>query len=298
MNVLITGNNGYIGSFLIDRLHKRSLLNTNEINIVVYDAKFEKLNADNLKNIDAVVHLAGYTNAKESFNETKILNELNINKTISFIDLCKNVGIKMFIFPSTSSVYGVDGESEVFEDDDLVINPQSPYAEAKFVIEKYIISNLGKKTKFLIPRFGSVFGISKNMKYHTAINKFCLSAVKGEPLLLWKDNYSQERPYVDLETVLHYILFSLNKFTEPNKSLMSYWNNTYNVVSVNIKLKSIIEIITKIKPDVKLEFEKGPLVNQFSYKVSTQKLESTGFKMKNKIEETIRETIMTIDNLI
>tara|TARA_B100001287_G_C22472531_1_gene430376 strand:- start:283 stop:558 length:276 start_codon:yes stop_codon:yes gene_type:complete len=84
MNVLITGNNGYIGSFLIDRLQKRSLLNTNEINIVVYDAKFEKLNADNLKNIDDVVHLAGYTNVKESFNETKILNELNIDKTISF----------------------------------------------------------------------------------------------------------------------------------------------------------------------------------------------------------------------
>ena len=291
MNILITGNSGYIGSYLIDNfLEIEEWMHPLLDNIIVYDMKFENLNISHLTNIDAVIHLAGMTDAPGSFNNKEKIEEINIDKTKDFIMKCKETKVKKFIFPSTTSVYGISDEKIMYEDDDSVINPQSPYAEAKLTIEKFIISNLGEDTKYLIPRFGSVFGLSKTMKFHTAINKFCYSAATGNPLIIWKENYNQVRPYVDLETVFKFILSSLIKAITSE-----YWNNIYNVVSANMKLKDVISIIKRIEKNIELNFVKGPLINQHSYEVSIEKLEKTGFIITNRIEDSIEDIMNSLN---
>ena len=291
MNILITGSKGYIGSYLIDNfLEIEEWMHPLLDNIIVYDMKFENLNISHLTNIDAVIHLAGMTDAPGSFNNKEKIEEINIDKTKDFIMKCKETKVKKFIFPSTTSVYGISDEKIMYEDDDSVINPQSPYAEAKLTIEKFIISNLGEDTKYLIPRFGSVFGLSKTMKFHTAINKFCYSAATGNSLIIWKENYNQVRPYVDLETVFKFILSSLIKAITSE-----YWNNIYNVVSANMKLKDVISIIKRIEKNIELNFVKGPLINQHSYEVSIEKLEKTGFIITNRIEDSIEDIMNSLN---
>ena len=143
MNILITGNLGYIGSYLIDNfLEIEEWMYPLLDNIIVYDMKFENLNISHLTNIDAVIHLAGLTDAPGSFKNKEKIEEINIDKTKDFIMKCKETKVKKFIFPSTTSVYGISDEKIMYEDDDSVINTQSPYAEAKLTIEKFIMSNL------------------------------------------------------------------------------------------------------------------------------------------------------------
>ena len=40
--------------------------------------------------------------------------------------------------------------------------------------------------KFMSFRFGTIAGVSKGMRFHTAINKFCFNAALNEKILVYK----------------------------------------------------------------------------------------------------------------
>ena len=143
MNILITGGCGHIGSELI-----RSNITT-EHSITVVDnlltqrycslfdlpnsIKFlekdiKDLTVHDLANIDIVIHLAAITNAAGSFKNKDVVEKINYNQTKDFIDKCKQANCK-FIFPSSTSVYGVATDI-VDENDDSFLN--------KFSINQYI----------------------------------------------------------------------------------------------------------------------------------------------------------------
>ena len=67
------------------------------------------------------------------------------------------------------------------ENDDSLLKPQSPYAEIKLIEEKLLKKNR-KKIKYITFRFGTIAGVSKGMRFHTAINKFCYQAVLNKKI--------------------------------------------------------------------------------------------------------------------
>ena len=178
-HVLITGGLGHIGSKMIreltdsysvtvvDNFHTQrycSLFNiTRPINFI--ESSFVDTPEDVIKKSDIIIHLAAITNASESFGN-KDLENVNIQCTKEFIDKCNDITSGIFIFPSSTSVYGVASEL-VTEDNDDYLNPQSPYAESKIEIERYL--NI-KDIDHLILRLGTIFGCSPGMRFHTAIN--------------------------------------------------------------------------------------------------------------------------------
>jgi len=296
MNLLITGGCGHIGSHLIQSLGEThnltvvdnlltqrycSLFNL-EIPIKFIEKDIKDLKLEDLKDIDIVIHLAAITNAAGSFNNKEEVEKINLEQTRDFIDLCEYVGCK-FIFPSSTSVYGVAADI-VYEDEDKFLNPQSPYAESKIKIEKYLKEN---SSNYLILRFGTIFGISKGMRFHTAVNKFCYEASIGKPLTIWKQNYEQYRPYLGLNDAIK----ALNQFLREN-----HWNETYNVLTENHKLKDIVKYISEII-EIDLNMVDTPLLNQFSYKVSDEKIRKIGFEPDENLNDNIIRTLRTLRNL-
>ena len=62
------------------------------------------------------------------------------------------------------------------------LKPQSPYATTKLK-EEDLVQTLAKHgLRAVVFRFGTIFGASTGMRYHTAINKFCWQAVMEQPL--------------------------------------------------------------------------------------------------------------------
>jgi nucleoside-diphosphate-sugar epimerase len=253
-----------------------------KIPIKFIEKDIKDLKLEDLKVIDIVVHLAAITNADESFNNKEEVEKINYEKTKNFIDICEQAGCK-FIFPSSTSVYGVAADI-VYEDEDKFLNPQSPYAESKINIENYLKENV---SNYLILRFGTIFGISEGMRFHTAINKFCYEASLGRPLTIWKQNYKQYRPYLGLKDAVR----ALNQFLREN-----YWNETYNVLTGNYKLKDIIKSISEIV-EINLNMVDTPLLNQFSYKVSDEKIKNIGFEPNENLNDNIIKTLRTLRNL-
>jgi UDP-glucose 4-epimerase len=297
MNILITGGLGHIGSAMISHECMRDYNITVVDNmttqrycslfdmprpIIFVEKDIANLTEQDLIGIDVVIHLACITNATKSFGNREEVEKVNYTSTIKLMDLCKLSNCK-FIFPSSTSVYGVAAE-KVYEDDPSFINPQSPYGESKIKGEEYL---KGCGLDYLILRLGTIFGSSTGMRFHTAINKFCYQSSIGQPLTVWKENYEQYRPYLGLTDCVSAIKHFLDN---------DHWGKTFNVLTGNWKLFDIVEMI-KSKTEVSLNMVNTPLLNQYSYLVSNDKILETGFSPKDNLEEEIEDTLNRLRNL-
>ncbi len=300
-NILITGGLGHIGSQLIRKLDTKyrltvvddfttqrycSLFDMNRP-IHFMEASFDDIDDSILDDTDIVVHLAAHTNAPFSFNKVQDFEQCNYRMTMDFAKRCKD-RVDLFVFPSSTSVYGTAKEV-MYEDDDDNLKPQSPYAGSKINAEKGIRECFtDSSTSYVIFRFGTIFGTSPGMRFHTSINRFALQASMKQPLTVWKENYHHKRPYLGLNDTLNSIMLLLEK---PDN-----WNEIYNVVTLNEELANIVAVIQK-HADVEIQFVNTPLVNQYSYEVSTAKLEKLGFKPTDDLEASLMQTMRLLRNI-
>ena len=65
------------------------------------------------------------------------------------------------------------------------LKPQSPYADIKLIEEK-MLKKETKILKFNTFRFGTIAGVSKGIRFHTAVNKFCFNAAINEDINVYK----------------------------------------------------------------------------------------------------------------
>ncbi len=302
MRIAITGALGHIGSYtirnlglknssykftLIDNLLTQryaSLFNlpaTNDYNFLEKDVSKDDIESD-LDNIDILIHLAAITDAANSFENPDELERNNLLSTENVANLCLKKGIRL-IFLSSTSVYGTQKKivAEDCSDDDL--KPQSPYAETKLKEEKLINELASSGLKVVCCRFGTIFGISQGMRFHTAVNKFCWQAVMGQEITVWKTAYEQSRPYLDLKdasSAFDHII---------KKDLFD--GDTFNILTQNATVKNVIELIKEYIPNVKEKFVDSKIMNQLSYEVSSEKFKAEGFKFSGSLKAGIFDTI-------
>ena len=307
MNLLITGGCGHIGSYFIENISKvkkikktfvidnlqstqiNSIFNTKKRSNIKFFLKdlSKKDSLSHLKKIDYVIHLASMTNAASSFKRKKEMYKNNLNCMKNVINFCLKNNSKL-IHISSTSVYGkqTDIVDETCEKKHL--KPQSPYADIK-LIEENMLKRLKKNMNYVTFRFGTIAGVSKGMRFHTAVNKFCLNASLNEPISVYKTALNQYRPYLSLSDA-----FKLFKFTIEKDF---FKNDIYNAVSENCTVKQIIKKITLYKKKVSIKLVSSKIMNQLSYHVDKKKLQNEGLFLRNKIEIDIKNTLNLLKNI-
>ena len=236
-----------------------------------------------LKDAHVLIHLAAITDAAGSFNKADLLEANNFQATLNVAEACAESGTRLIALSSTS-VYGTQNEvvDEDCSQDEL--KPQSPYALTKLK-EEQLVSKLclGGNLKAISCRFGTIFGASVGMRFHTAVNKFCWQAVMGQPITVWSTAYDQKRPYLDLSDAASAISFIIRKDL--------FDGNIYNVLSHNATVGQIVESIRDFIPDLQIKFVDNKIMNQLSYEVSCKRFESKGFVFNGDLKRGIGETI-------
>jgi UDP-glucose 4-epimerase len=232
---------------------------------------------------DAVVHLAAITDAAGTFDRAAELEANNFDATAKVAVACRETGARL-IHLSSTSVYGTQNAVVAEDCAPEELKPQSPYAQTKLK-EEELVQSLSKREglRALVFRFGTIFGASVGMRYHTAVNKFCWQAVMRQPLSIWKSAYEQKRPYLDLADAIDAIAFAINQDL--------FDGRIYNVLTLNATVRDIVDCIRKFVPDLELSFVNSPIMNQLSYEVSCRRLLDRGFTFSGNLQRGIGETV-------
>ena len=306
MNILITGALGHIGSGLIENVTKiKNLKNiylldsarSNNLNIlfnlrakkIKFKFLFEDLNSKNSLNsidrkIDIVVHLAAITNSEQSFKNKKLIFKNNFGIFKRIVNFCLKNKAKL-IHLSSTSVYGQS--TKIVDENYKNLEPRSPYAEEKLMEENYLKGI--KKIRFITFRLGTISGISKGMRFHTAVNKFCLNTILNQEIPVWTNALNQPRPYCSLKDALNAIIKIIN-YNE-------FDNQIYNVLTKNYTVGQILNIIKSNKFEFKIKKTNTPILNQSFYGVSNKKFSKFKIKMSKGIEKDIAETLNMLKKL-
>ena len=241
-----------------------------------------------VKGADVVLHLAAITDAANSFRNKKKVEEFNYNATVKVAEACRDNNCPM-IHISSTSVYGT--QLDVVDEDcsDEQLQPQSPYAETKLKEEGFLKA-LGASgaLRFIICRFGTIYGVSPGMRFHTAVNKFCWQAVMGQPITVWKTAMDQKRPYLGVNDAVRAIKFIINENL--------FGGEVYNVVTSNNTVRDIVDTLKEYVPGLKCDLVESKIMNQLSYHVLSKRFESKGFICKDDIKKGIKETIYLLKN--
>ncbi len=217
-NVLVTGGTGFIGSHLVENLVKlkakvtvldnlstgniNNLRNVfSQVNIIYGDItnSFTCFNATRKK--DIVFHLAAFASVKNSIQNPKVCNKINVEGTKNLLEGCKKNNIKTFIFSSSAAVYG-NRNDQCKETDKL--NPLSPYATSKVEGEQLCKKYCQEyEIDTAILRYFNVYGSRQNPngEYAAVVSKFKQNLENKTPLTIFGDG-KQTRDFINVSDVV------------------------------------------------------------------------------------------------
>ena len=226
MKILLTGGAGFIGSHLLEKLIARG----DDVAVVddfndYYDPAIKRANLPKSgfrlherdirgsaevvekERPDLVVHLAARAGVRPSLQQPALYESVNVGGTLELLEACRQSGVPRMVFASSSSVYG--NASVPFREDDLALNPVSPYGVSKLLGEHYarITSTLhGLHVTSL--RFFTVYG--PRQRPDMAIHKFTAAIAAGREIQMFGDG-STERDYTHITDIVQGVLGAVDR---------------------------------------------------------------------------------------
>lgn len=241
-----------------------------------------------LEGVEVVVHLAAITDAVGSFDRAALVEENNYQGTRRIAEACIKSGVRLITLSSTS-VYGTQAEKVDEDCPKEELKPQSPYAVTKLKEERLVqqlVRDRGLRANIF--RFGTIFGASPGMRFHTSVNKFCWQAAMGIPITVWSTAYDQKRPYLDLGDAVRAVTFAIKK--DLLKGLI------YNVVTENATVRQVVDAIRVHIPGLEVKFVDSPIMNQLSYEVLNKRFAKAGFRVSGNLAKGIAESVNLLKN--
>jgi GDP-6-deoxy-D-talose 4-dehydrogenase len=243
MKVLVTGINGFVGSYLKEQLTEKGHnvcgldVRSNDKSVVAVDLLDQQLLSSAVLSLnpDAVIHLAAI--AQVDFKNPRIIYDINVIGTTNLLTACMGLPHPVkFLFVSSSQVYGNVAECDLPIDESFPVRVVNHYGASKAAVEnivrafsyesgiEYVIvrpfnhTGKGQTTNFVIPKITEAF--------------------KNRSSSIELGNIETVRDFLDVRDVVRAYADIIDNFKR---------GETYNIASgKGIKISQIIEKLEQI----------------------------------------------------
>jgi len=310
-NILVTGGAGYIGSFIVRQLKKDGFtpiivdnLSSGHIDavrdfklvkldLVKQKKKLKKVFNDN--SIQGVIHMASFIQMGESFkNPLKYFNN-NLVAAINLLEVMQEYSVKKIVFSSSAGVYGNPERLPIKEDD--VKNPENPYGETKFMIEKVLYwCDKAWDLKYMSIRYFNAAGasfdgsIGEDHPQESHLIPIAMKkALEGSKFTIFGDDYDT-KDGTNVRDYIHVIDLAEVHTLALDALLKGKGSNYFNAgVGKGYSNKEIIEMIKKVTNlDFQVEYGERRPGDADTLYASTEKIRKVfNWKPKYALKEII-----------
>jgi nucleoside-diphosphate-sugar epimerase len=281
MNILITGNMGYIGPVLVSHLRQampdarligydsglfaHCLTSAAQLPEVQVDAQHfgdvrtfpESILAD----IDAVVMLAAVSNDPMGSKFEAVTDAINFASCEDIARKAVNAGVKRVVFASSCSMYGYAEGGPRKETDEL--NPLTAYARSKVATERALEALDTGNSVITSLRFSTACGMSPRLRLDLVLNDFVACAIASREITVLSDG-SPWRPLIDVKDMARAIEWALVR--DPADS------GAYVAVNVgsdewNYQVRDLAQAVAAAVPGTSVSINTNAPPDKRSYKV-------------------------------
>ena len=281
MKILVTGNQGYIGTVLVERLLKDGHAVTGldigffedcilepslpEFNQIKKDVR--DVSRGDLQGIDAIIHLAALSNDPLGEFSPSLTEEINHKATVRLATLAKAVGVKRFVYASSQSMYGISTSDVELDEDASEKNPITAYAKTKWSAEQDL-NKLGSDT-FIVVCFrpSTVFGVSPRLRCDIVFNNLVACAYTTGKIEIKSDG-TPWRPVVHIDDVCSALIAGL----EAPASLVAGRSYNVGIPDGNFSVRQLAEAVGRAVPGSSVVFTGEHGSDARSYRVSFSRI--------------------------
>ena len=304
MKILVTGNLGYIGSYLGKYLKER----IHGITLVGYDVGFfmqsTTLNdrpidryydiqyygdvrdiADGFLNgFDVLVNLAAISNDPMGNQFERVTEEINRATVVRLTKYAVNNGVRHVVFASSCSMYGAASDQPKTEKDKT--NPLTAYARSKIGVEEDVMSEYLNGTIFTALRFSTACGLTPRTRLDLVLNDFVISAIKYKKISILSDG-TPWRPLIHVHDMCRAIEWAISRNDQYNNiQAVNIGSNKWNY-----QVKELAEAVSESIGNIEVEINPNAPPDKRSYQVDFglfEKIAPNYLPMKT-LSETIEE---------
>lgn len=304
MRVLVTGGAGFIGSHLtaallaegasvrvLDDMSTGSLANLEGMSpeIIIGDIADPEVVDRAAAGCDLIFHLAALVSAPYSLENPMLTFRTNVTGTFNLLEAARQMGVRRFVYASSSAVYGNLPGLPKKEDD--LLAPVTPYAATKQVNE---VMAGAYTAAYGLPavglRFMNVFGPRQdpNSPYSGVLSIFCRAAVYGNECTIYGDG-EQTRDFVYVDDVARAIMLAASAPTErlPERAVLNVG------LGKQTSLNQIVEMLgelTRQPLEVSYSAERSGDIKH-SVADTTRAREVLGFQPETRVVDGLRATL-------
>jgi len=281
MQILITGNMGYVGPVLVRHLRARfpdavligydsglfahCLTACHTLPEVLLDRQVfgdtRDIDAGTLSGCDAVVHLAAISNDPMGDRFAEPTNQVNHLASLRLAELARHAGVHHFVFASSCSVYGAAGAGARTETDGL--NPITAYARSKIATEQGLRQMDHDGMTVTCLRFATACGISDRLRLDLVVNDFVACAMATGEITVLSDG-SPWRPLIDVTDMARAIEWAVTRpLSQGGATLVM----NVGADDWNFQVRDLAEAVVAQVPGCALSINHAAPPDRRSYKV-------------------------------
>jgi nucleoside-diphosphate-sugar epimerase len=279
MKVLVTGHLGYIGTVMVPMLQQDGFevigLDTDLYRFCTYGKQpveipsitkdVRDVTIDDVKGVDAVVHLAALSNDPLGNINPDLTYDINYHGSVRLADVARSAGVRRFVFASSCSMYGKAGDDVL--DETAAFNPVTPYAKSKVYVERDLSEMASDSFSPVFMRNATAYGVSPRIRFDLVINNLVAWAMTTGRILMKSDG-TPWRPLVHIEDIIQAVICALKAPSD------TVHNLAVNVGSnnENYQMRDLAKMVEEVVPNCRIEYAEGAGPDTRCYRVNFDKI--------------------------